>query len=597
MSTTAELEALPLDPHDTFRPLLSAVQAAEQDFEWYPTTDRMIAAVARRLRPHADSIHSILDIGAGDGRVLTQLGQVCKCPTLYSIEKSTLLISAQPDDIIPVGTNFFEQNLNCLPVDCIFSNPPYSEYEAWAAKIIEEGYAQSIFLVIPQRWKDSGQIAAALKRRSATAKVIHSDDFLDADRRARAVVDVIEVTTPRNDDYHESVADPFDIWFDQNISTFDQDATVPDEYEAARELARIHRESNISDMVAAYIDELGLLERNYKAIFKLDRAILDELGVSKGNVREGIKKKMAGLKAKYWQVLFDRLDAITSRLSTKTKARLLEKLTRNTSVAFTVNNAYAVVLWAVKNANKYYDEQLVTLFRDLSTFEGVHNYKSNTRTWQKNGWRYGKEDHDHYTLDYRIVVSHWGAMSRSDYQWEYPGKLHKNCHEEIADIIAVMANLGFLTCSQSSFDRQWVAGQWQDFCTYEGDILFQAKAHINGNLHYRFMPKAIKRLNVEAGRLLGWVQNVGDVVRELGYSEEEAREHFGSSAKLLPSNIRLLANTDAQPAAGDQPQPAADPLQRPYDEYVDTMRSSGITPRPFADWKSHYLEVQGACGN
>jgi hypothetical protein len=40
-----------------------------------------------------------------------------------------------------------------------------------------------------------------------------------------------------------------------------------------------------------------------------------------------------------------------------------------------------------------------------------------------------------------------------------------------------------------------------------GDVLFQAKAYMNGNMHFRFLPDAIKALNVEAGRLLGWLRS------------------------------------------------------------------------------------------
>jgi tRNA1(Val) A37 N6-methylase TrmN6 len=55
-----------------FPALLSAVQEAEQDFEWYPTTDRMIRAVAAKIPTDTESV---MDIGAGDGRVLLALAK------------------------------------------------------------------------------------------------------------------------------------------------------------------------------------------------------------------------------------------------------------------------------------------------------------------------------------------------------------------------------------------------------------------------------------------------------------------------------------------------------------------------------------------
>lgn len=64
---------------------------------------------------------------------------------------------------------------------------------------------------------------------------------------------------------------------------------------------------------------------------------------------------------------------------------------------------------------------------------------------------------------------------------------------------------------------------------------------MNGNLHFRFRPRAIKALNVEAGRLLGWIRGREDVVRELGYTPEEAAEFYGASHKLTGSSVKLLA--------------------------------------------------------
>lgn len=518
--------------------MVFSLKQDSQDFEWYPTTSPMIAAVMRWIPEDAGSI---MDIGAGDGRVLAKFAEKCKFAKLYSIERSTILVQSQPKDIIPVGTNLHEQNLSCLKVDYIFCNPIYSEFEDWSYKIIEEGYAKKAFLVIPSRWKESRLIEKALKARNASARVLFSDDFLDADRQSRAVVDIVEITYPK-DKWERDVQDPFDIWFDQNIDTFDQEKEFK-ESETGRDLARRFANSSIVEMVEAYLEEYGLLERNYRAIFQLDYSILAELGVEKDQVREGLKKKIAGLKTKYWGVLFDRLDAITSRLATKSKKHLLEKLTNNASVEFTANNAYSVVLWAIKNANQYFDDQLIDLFYELSQFEGVQNYKSNVRAWVKDGWRYGNSEriNTHYSLDYRIVVVRYSAINKSGYRWEYPGGLSRDCHDLIADVIAVMGNLGFSTFSSNSLDREWEAGKWQNFYeTNSDEILFQVKAHMNGNMHFRFMPSAIKALNVSAGRLLKWLRTEEDVVTELGYTPQEAREYFHRDFHILPSNVKLL---------------------------------------------------------
>ena len=520
------------------RTMVLKLKQAGQDFEWYPTTDEMINVVLRHVPENAGSF---LDIGAGDGRVLAKFGEKCERATLYSIELSEILTKAQPPEIIPMGTDLFQQNLSALPVDYIFCNPIYSEYEEWTCKIIDEGYAEKAFLVIPQRWSDNKMIAAALKRRNATTRVIHVGDFYDGPRQARAVIDIVEITFPR-DKWGRDTQDPFDIWFDQNIDTFDQAEELKED-PTSEELARRFGHASISDMVAAYRDEYERMESNYRAIFKLDYSILKELGVDKEHVREGLKKRIAGLKTTYWQLLFKRLDAITSRLTTASSRKLLDKLTGRTAIEFTESNAYAVVLWAIKNANLYFDEQAVELFFALSTFEGVLNYKSNQRTWNKDGWRYARrdEDHTHYALDYRIVVSKWVAINTDKYsRYDAPGGLDRGCHELISDVIAVFSNLGFSTWSSRSYDRQWEGGKWQDFYGDDDEILFQVKAYKNGNLHFRFVPAAIMALNIEAGRLLKWVRTAEEVVSEMGYTPEDAAQYFHSNAQILPSNIPLL---------------------------------------------------------
>lgn len=528
--------------------LVEVLKSCDQDFEWYPTTDRMIQIVAKRL--DEDTCPNILDIGAGDGRVLMGLSKRFKASTLYSIEKAMPLIQAQPEEITPVGTEFFEQNLACLPVDIIFCNPPYSQFETWAETIIKSGFAKYAYLIIPQRWKDSKIIAAALKMREAEVKVIHSDTFHDGDRRARAVIDILEIKFSCKNDWENSPKDPFDIWFDQNVSTFQEEDQTSEYIQQEQSIAKLRHLTSIAGMVESYNAEYELMENNYRAIFKLDSALLRELSVNKEAVREGIKKRMQGLKAKYWHLLFEHLDAITSKLSTKTKDMFLKKITGQETVAFTALNAYAITIWAIKNANRYFDEQCKDLFLALSTHEGAMMYKSNQKTWGADRWRYylrnGEDKPHHYTLDYRIVVHDYRAISNED-RWnsyEYPGGLHKSCHERIEDIIAVMGNLGFATNSQKPRQRDWQAGAWQDF--YNRDekgqsrILFQVKAYKNGNIHLRFMPDAIKALNIEAGRLLGWIRNKADVVTEMGYTQEDADKYFNSNRALTISSLKAL---------------------------------------------------------
>lgn len=198
----------PAKPPSTMQ-VVEQLRDADEDFEWYPTTRRMVEVVSRNIDK---DYGAIMDIGAGDGRVLAMLAEKCTHATLYAIEKSPILLQQQPEAVVPVGTEFFEQDLMSLPVDVIFCNPPYSQFGAWASRIIETAHAHKVFLVLPQRWKESAEIKAALKARGATARTIHEDNFLDAERCARGVVHIVRIDLGDQETrhYRREPEDPFD---------------------------------------------------------------------------------------------------------------------------------------------------------------------------------------------------------------------------------------------------------------------------------------------------------------------------------------------------------------------------------------------------
>lgn len=171
-----------------------ALKANDEDYEFYPTTDEIIRQVIRNIeglmcsRRHK-KINSIMDIGAGDGRVLKAIQAALAVGhtfvECYAIEKAMFHLSNMPKDITVVGTDFEQQTLVDKKVDLIFCNPPYSEFEHWALRIIREASAGFIYLVIPRRWRDSVDIKRALDSRSAEVASLGEFDFEDADRRAQ----------------------------------------------------------------------------------------------------------------------------------------------------------------------------------------------------------------------------------------------------------------------------------------------------------------------------------------------------------------------------------------------------------------------------
>ena len=122
----------------SFPALLGALKDADQDHEFYPTTNEILAAVVQDLKMVNPYLNSVLDIGAGNGKALEVLRDEAGLRELYAIEKSILLCESLDPDILIVGTDFWEQSLFSKTVDVIFCNPPYSQFEAWTEKVIRQ---------------------------------------------------------------------------------------------------------------------------------------------------------------------------------------------------------------------------------------------------------------------------------------------------------------------------------------------------------------------------------------------------------------------------------------------------------------------------
>lgn len=529
-----------------------------QDYEWYPTTTAMINVIERHVRmqyPDHTRSANVLDCGAGDGRVLTALAG--ERGDKYSIEKSEALISRQPNDIIPVGTDFHHATLIDKRVDVVFSNPPYSEYEQWAAKIIREANATDVYLIIPHRWVDSHAISQALEARKATATVLHTDDFLHAERAARAKINIIHVDlvgARRRSHYANNPhVDPFDVWFSD---TFPQPEPAKDAEQADSLKKAIHQEvvsgkNLIETLVTLYQRDMGKLQQNYAAACSLDPDLLKELAINHAGLSKGIKERLKGLKSLYWREFFSNYASITDRLTTASRKRILESLSNNMAVDFTADNAYAITLWVIRNANHYYDSQLVDLVESMVKQANIATYKSNQRTFRDEEWRYGynsakPEGLTHYQLEYRIVLDRAGGISTSTWGWDntkYNG-LSERAADFINDILAVAKTLSWASddtvTNTASAAREWKSNKTQTFTAHNGSVLMEVKAFQNGNLHIKFNQTFMKKLNIEFGRLKGWLRNPAHAAEEMRMKPEEAAEHFGSTFKINHASTQLL---------------------------------------------------------
>lgn len=544
--------------------LLAKVKKAGQDFEWYPTTKEIIETMYFDILEknykgeYENTNKSILDIGAGNGKLFSTIKEISNSrneeeaklniSSAYAIEKSQVLLNSLDDDVYIVGTDFNAQTLIDKQTDIVFCNPPYSEYEQWAERIIKEANCETIYLVIPKRWVACDSINNAIKARNTTGQIIGEFDFENSeDRQARAKVSLLKISIGNISSYisNKIVSDPFEIWFDAEFAPQAKKCSTKYSYEENRikkeKLQELVKGGNLIERLEElYNGELEHLISNYKKVSSLDADLLEELDVSIDGLKKSLKLKIEGLKNLYWQELFDNMDTITCRLTSKSRQAMLSKLTSHTNVDFTKENAYAIVLWAIKNANKYFDSQLLDMYFDLTKEKNVKLYKSNKHII-KDGWRYERDAISHYSLDYRIVDYHFDAID-SDYNGHVRG-MGWNAKTKINDIIVIAKNLGFsVSSSPDHFD--WKPGKGRNFLmNYLGEeytIFAEIKAFKNGNLHFKFHQKFMKAFNIEAARLNGWIKSPKEASDEFDISEEEASELFKTNHNLLPTSLNIL---------------------------------------------------------
>ncbi len=557
-----------------FTTVLERVRESGQDFEWYPTTREMLEVVAKDIAiefkaDYDDKVRSfsVLDIGAGNGSALQILSELTNnLGQKYAIEKSKILVDSLPSDVFVVGTDFHQQTLIDKQVDVVFCNPPYSEYDEWMRKIVTEANCRLVYLVVPQRWKDNAEIVSMINRRCdlkesagplfedddnvdqpwrkryyGECEVLASMDFEDSEfRKARAVVDIVKIKFKDMGFRQEMKLDvnPFDLWFE---STFKINADKPREVrERGHDAQSLHElvkgQNVIERLEALYLDDFARLLGTYRDLEKMDANLFRELGVDLAQVKGGLRSKIAGLKNLYWSELFANFDAITNRLTSKSRKALLDKLTAHTSIDFTADNAYAIVVWAIKNANAYFDEQLKDVYLQVSAKECMVNFKSNHRI-VTDEWRYTRSEWTHYTLEYRLIMNRWRCFDSSGYEkYDYPNGLYRDTHEILNDLCTIAKNLGFDVVT-NSLDLQWTPGSVNEFYLADGSLFMDVRAFKKGTVHVRCDQAFMRRFNIEAARLNGWVKSPKEAAEETGI--EGAAELYGTNFKL--KSMKLLS--------------------------------------------------------
>lgn len=540
-----------------------------EDFEFYPTTTEIVEALKKHLK-YEKIPRKVLDIGCGNGSFFEKF---CNCEefkyiTKYGIEKSDILAANLPDDIVLLGSDFHEQTLIDKKVDMIFCNPPYSEFEIWTEKIIKQGNAEKIALVIPSRWKNNEKLIDAIEKRKFKYQIIGTYDFLEAERKARATVDLIVLTPApymyQNKSYDNKPTDPFDLWFEE---TFKIDADKNRQYETSY---RRETEENLKNeiiqkgdtaemLVEFYNKDMEKLYRNYRKLEELDYDLLKELKIDIPGLKAALKERLQGLKHIYWDLLFKKYDKLTSRLTSTGREKVINRLNDNTAIDFTLKNIVQLTVWMIKHSNTLFDEQITEYFFSLCNTKTIHRYKSNKR-WNEDDWRYIKDTFDetkhfygddkkermkkakYFQLDYRIVVKGWRNF---EYGWGSNScRIDRSAIEFVQDTLIIAENLGFKT--QITFPDKYETvkeSDWNDFDVYttDGKLFANIKLYKNGNRHVKFCKEFMQKLNVEMARINGWVQNKTEAMKEMDLSEQEINSIWKSNFQVgIDSGVSLL---------------------------------------------------------
>ena len=562
-------------------PRLVEIQHARgEETEFYPTTFEIVEKVAEWLSKSGSETQSILDIGCGNGSFFEKLDKTdffCNDDyrhknhglklhqnyKKYGIEKSNILAEQLSEDVILLGSDFHSNTLIDKKVDCIFCNPPYSEYEDWTERIITEGNAEKIVLVIPSRWKDSKRIKQALERREYSAERIGTFDFSNAERKARAKVDVIGILPKMSGYGRTKQTDPFDLWFD---STFSLNADKRNESECERNEKKrneIFKSGDTAeDLVKFYNADMEKLYENYRSLEKLDADIFKELKVDVAMLKKSLRERLKNLKILYWDLLFKKYDKLTQRLTTKGRDRVIKRLSDNTAIDFTLDNIYQLTLWMIRHSNTLFDEQLTDFFFTLSRPENIHRYKSNLR-WNDSDWKYlkekiadnwsgyredvAKEKLKNVMLDYRVIVTGW-----KNFETELRSRLSDSTREFLYDVCVIGKNLGYdLDFEIPNPYENIDLSQWSNFDirTKDGKVFCNVKLYKNGNRHLKFCTDFMKKLNVEMARINRWIHSKEEAKEEFGLSETEINQYWNYNLKIgIGEGRNLLGLPDARGA-------------------------------------------------
>lgn len=536
--------------------LIQELKNNNEDFELYPTSKEMIECLRHRIAGDKEW----LDIGCGTCNLKKYLPASIK--NYYVIEKSKILLDKLDAETIVLGTDFYATYLLDKPVDYVFCNPPYSDFENWAIQIISNSNCKKIFLVIPTRWRDSEKIKRAIEDSKSKSYIVDSFDFLDAERKARAVVDVVEIerqysTERYNDNNRQYERIQFnETAFSQFLNEFfkieKEDKKSEDTSKDEIKNKLVQAENKAMMLVDLYQYEYKNFLDSFNALKGLNREIFNNIGVDLYMIQKSMQKQMTGLKTKYWTILFEEFDELKEKLTCDTRRKFIQDFRNLLTIDFTIENIWVVVMWVIKNANKHYEDQLISFYKKLSSPENIKQYVSNKRAFETREWGNKRIWSDsstisHYFLDYRIIMTN--IFDYTYMGWRNSDRNTDNRYmsekERLNDIFVIAQNLGFIVERDCELPKK--TGE-KYFVYYKNSdkVFMEYRVYKNDNMHVKFDIEFSKAMNVEVARLLGWITKKEDIKKEFDPKMAKGAEKYFKANRFIQldgNGLKLLGTT------------------------------------------------------
>jgi hypothetical protein len=539
-------------PQPSFNKYLNDLKDAEEDFEWYSTTQPILDKLGERLKELKDDsdFNSILDVGAGNGKVLKYIESLDLFHNYFAIEKSNFHLSNLPPNFRVLGVDFWANTLMDKEISCAFTNPPFSQFGPWIAKILKELSRSSyIFFVAPDRWANNEDIKEALRVRGGEIKVLGQFSFEDSeDRKARANVELVEIS-PSDESSRYYKDDPFVRFFEENFKYPEPKEDINQGFDEKVDQNKLVTGQNLIEVLCdLYEDRMNELHRNYKAVCSLPHEFLKEFEIKKEDLLKSLKDKLASAKKEYWGRLFRGMNKINRTLTTESQKEVLGMMNAQAGIDFNRDNCYALIQWIIKNANVFYDRQLVQVYKKMLEYVNVDNYVSNKRVFSQNQFRYNwyREETNEVThvklkVGHRMVLARCGGLSNSSYSWEKG--LNESAANFIRDLLVIANNLGFEYIGNPPQKGEWDTSEQVEYLYKDKEewtvTLFTVRCFLNQNIHLKCNPKFINALNIQAGKLLKWIGSDQEASEEMGVDIDMATKFFNHCFRIGEQQILL----------------------------------------------------------